>query len=238
LLFLSPFSIQEYYKLINRSFLIIVLIITFLAVSTNSTAQEIKKDTTETPFRKGRWLTGLAGSISSGTIENTSSGNKSSSNQYGINISTGKFIKDRVLLGFLFNIQRQNFESDFVKVNTEILVLGPGANYYFSKTKTGSLFYSLSPGFVVYRDETSLMLEDEFTELLSKGNGIGILSTLGYSYVLHDRISFDLGLTANVSWLKVEQNRNRQETINNVSIVLSDLSFTFGFNVLLDEFFF
>lgn len=82
------------------------------------------------------------------------------------------------------------------------------------------------------------MLEDEFTELLSKGNGIGILSTLGYSYVLHDRISFDLGLTANVNWLKVEQKGIPEGTINNVNFVLSDLSFTFGFNVLLDEFFF
>jgi len=221
-----------------RSFYIITLIFTFFAFSTSIAAQEIKKDTTETPFRKGRWLTGLSGSISSGTTENTSLGNKSSSNQYGINISTGKFIKDRVLVGFLFNIQRQNFESNLVKKNTEILILGPGANYYFSKSKIGSLFYSLSPGFVVYRDETSLMLEDEFTELFSKGNGIGILSTLGYSYVLHDRISFDLGLTVHVNWLNVEQNGRQEGTINNVNIVLSDLSFSFGFNVLLDEFFF
>ncbi len=221
-----------------RSFYIITLIFTFFAFSTSIAAQEIKKDTTETPFRKGRWLTGLSGSISSGTIENTSLGNKSSSNQYGINISTGKFIKDRVLVGFLFNIQRQNFKSNFVKKNTEILILGPGAKYYFSKSNIGSLFYGLSPGFVVYRDETSLMLEDEFTELFSKGNGIGIFSTLGYSYVLHDRISFDLGLTANVNWLKVEQEGIPEGTINNVNFVLSDLSFTFGFNVLLDEFFF
>ena len=224
--------------MVTRSLLTIVLIFTFLTVSTSITAQEIKKDTTETPFRKGRWLTGLSGSISSGTIENKSLGNKSSSNQYGINISTGKFIKDRVLVGFLFNIQRQNFESDLVKNNTEILILGPGANYYFSKSKIGSLFYSLSPGFVVYRDETSLMLEDEFTELFGRGNGIGIFSTLGYSYVLHDRISFDLGLTVNINWLNVEQNGSQEGTIDNVNIVLSDLSFTFGFNVLLDEFFF
>jgi len=224
--------------LVKGSLFIIIAIFTFLAVSTNITAQEIKKYSTETPFRKGRWLTGLAGSISSGTTENTSLGNKSSSNQYGINISTGKFIKDRVLAGFLFNIQRLNFEGDAVKKNTEILSIGLGASYYFSKSKIGSLFFNLSPVFVVYRDETSLKLESEFTELLSNGEGIGILSTLGYSYVLHDRISFDLGLTTNVNWLNVEENRGPEEGINNVNFVLSDLSFTFGFNVLLDEFFF
>jgi outer membrane autotransporter protein len=229
---------QEFHKLVNRSLLTIVLIITFLTISVNSTAQEIKKDTTETPFRKGRWFTGLAGSISSGTIENTSSGNKSSSNQYGIEIGTGKFIEDRVLVGFLFNILRQNFEGVVVKKNTEILTIGLGASYYFSKSKTGSLFFNLSPGFVVYRDDTSLVLEDEFSELSSKGNGFGVLSTLGYSYVLHDRISFDLGLTTNVNWLNVEQKTNPEGNLNNVNFVLSDLSFTFGFNVLLDQFFF
>jgi len=223
---------------VNRSLFTIVVIFTFLAITTCVTAQEIKKDTTETPFRKGRWLTGLSGSISSGTIENTNSGNKSSSNQYGIEIGTGKFIKDRLLVGFLFNVQRQNFEGDAVKTNTEILAIGLRGSYYLSKSKIGSLFFSLAPSFVVYRDKNSLIQEDEFTELLSKGEGIGILSTLGYSYVLHDRIAFDLGLSTNVSWLNVEQNRGLEESINNVNFVLSDLSFTFGFNVLLDEFFF
>lgn len=224
--------------MVKGSLFIFISIFTFLAESTSVTAQEIKKDSTETPFRKGRWLTGLSGSISSGTIENTSSGNKSSSNQYGIEIGTGKFIEDRILVGFLFNIQRQNIESDIVKKSTEILFIGIPASYYFSKSNIGSLFYNLSPGYVVYRDEAAVLLNDEFTNSLSKGNGIGILSTLGYSYVLHDRIAFDLGLTLNVNWLSVEQNRSSDGSINNVNFVLSDLSFTFGFNVLLDQFFF
>ena len=223
--------------MLNKLFFIILVFAYLFTLAPNAFAQEIEKDSTLTSFRKGRWFTGLSGSISSGTIENSTSGKKSSSNRYGIEISTGKFIKNRLLVGFLFSAHRDNFESDFVKT-TESIFIGPQASYYFSKSRTGSIFFKLSPGFVIYRDQTSLLLEDTFTELISEGNGFGFLTTLGYSYVLHDRITFDLGLNLNVSWISVEQNSETIEVINDVNIVLSDLSFSFGFNVLLEEFFF
>ncbi len=223
--------------MINKHLLTSLLFFFLLTISTGINAQEIKKDSSETSFRKGRWFTGLSGSISSGVNENTTSGKKSNRNRYSIDISSGKFIKDRLLLSFLFAANRENIESDFIKT-TEGIFIGPKASYYFSNSKTGSLFYSLSPGFVIYRDETSLLIDDNFNELISEGEGFGIISTLGYSYVLHDRITFDLGLNVTASWITVDQKSETIEVENNVNFVLSDLSFTFGFNVLLDEFFF
>ena len=222
--------------MVNKS-LFTLLFLSLLAIPISAISQEIKKDSTETSFRKGRWFTGLAGSINSGTTENTTTGRKSSSNRYGIDISTGKFIKDRFLVGFVLGAHRSNVEGDFVKT-VETIFVGPATSYYFSDSKTGSLFFGLSPGLVIYRDEVSLLLNDVFTEIISEGSGFGIFTTLGYSYVLHDRITFDLGLNVNVSWLNVNQESETVESLNNVDFTLSDLSFSFGFNVLLDEFFF
>ena len=46
-------------------------------------------DTLDTPFRKGRWLTGLSGSISSNSTEVRGSDEKTTTNEFGLNISTG-----------------------------------------------------------------------------------------------------------------------------------------------------
>lgn len=223
--------------MIKKYILTSLLFIFLLTVPHSLIAQEVKKDSSETSFRKGRWFTGLSGAISSGTNENTTTGNKSNSNRYSIDISSGKFIKDRLLIGFLFSAIRNDIESDFTKT-TESLFFGPKASYYFSDSKTGSLFYNISPGFVIYRDEASLILNDTFAELISEGSGFGILTTLGYSYVLHDRITFDLGLNVSASWITVDQKSEIIEVEKDVNFTISNLSFSFGFNVLLDEFFF
>lgn len=187
-----------------------------------------------TPFRKGRWLTGFAGSIGSGSIENIKTSNKTISNWYRIEIGSGKFLIDRVNIGLSANMERSNLENDNSENTSETFFIGPKSAYFFSPSSIGSLFFSLSPGYVLYRETIGEINEGIYVESLNKGGGFGFLSTFGFSYVIQDRASFDLGLNYNVYWLNLDENTNINQTIRNVSYELSNLSFSFGFKILID----
>ncbi len=141
-------------------------------------------DSTLTPFRKGRWLTSLSGSISSTSNELKSTKNKTISNEFGINLSTGKFFKERWLLGLTFQANKQEAKGNLNNTG-EILYIGPQIARYFSKTKDGSLFLNVSPGFVLYRRLASINEIPDFRDE-SDGSGFGTLGSLEYSYVIRD----------------------------------------------------
>ncbi|HLV37980.1 hypothetical protein [Xanthomarina sp.] len=193
------------------------------------------KNTEITPFRKGRWLTGLTGSIGSGTFENTKTENKSISNWYRIEIGTGKFIIDRLNIGLSANMERSNIENDTFENTSEIFFVGPKSTYFLSPSSIGSVFFSLSPGYVLYRETIGGIVQDVYVENLNKGGGFGFLSTFGFSYVIQDRVSFDLGLNYNVYWLNLDEETTIDPKVKNVSYALSNLSFSFGFKILLDS---
>ena len=93
-----------------------------------------------TPFRKGRWLTSLSGSISSSSYELKSTKDKTISNEFGINLSTGKFFKDRWFFGVTFQGEKQEARGDINTVG-ESLYIGPQFARYFTNNKDGSLFF-------------------------------------------------------------------------------------------------
>jgi len=195
-------------------------------------AQDTVKDSVTTPFRKGRWLSGLSGSISSGSTKNTSVDNKVVSNRYRIEASSGKFIIDRFNLGFNINLERENVESDEVRTSEDFFI-GPKGTYYFSKSKIGSLFFSFSPGFIIYRDETVFKQDLNLIQLINKGSGFGTLSTIGYSYVVYDLVAFDIGLNWSAYRINITQSTSIIENKNDTNFVLNDLSFSFGFKIFL-----
>ncbi|GGG56588.1 hypothetical protein [Bizionia arctica] len=202
-------------------------------------AQDTKLDSTDygnqTPFRKGRWLTGLSGAIGSGSFENTKTDNKSISNWYRFEIATGTFLIDRLNLGLSVNMERSNEENENEENTSETFFVGPKGTYYLSPSSIGSVFFSLSPGYALYR-ETLGGLEDEiYVENINKGGGFGFLSTFGFSYVIQDRIVFDLGLNYNVYWLNLNQGTSVNQNSNNVTYELSNISFSFGFKILIDS---
>ncbi|WP_298551548.1 outer membrane beta-barrel protein [uncultured Algibacter sp.] len=213
----------------QKKYYLFILAVSIL--SFNATSQNI--DSLDTAFRKGRWLTGLSGTISSSTTEVKNADFKSSSNNYGINIETGKFIKDRFLLGGRFQAN-QSSTNGTVERTTETFYIGPFTNYYLTDNKTGSLFATASLGYVRYRDETQLQLVQENGE----GGGLGAIVGLGYSYTINDFIAFDLGLNVNLFWVDIEQESLPSQTVANTSIASNDISFSFGFNIILDDFFF
>ena len=78
----------------------------------------------------------------------------------------------------------------------------------------------------------------ETTEVLSKGGGFGTLIGLGYSYVIDDKIAFDIGFDLNLFWIGIDQEQQPVGTIISQNLSVSNTAFTFGFNVILDDFFF
>ena len=136
-----------------KQLLVLVFSVCLLGVSvTKSMAQDVEKESVETAFRNGRSLSGFSGSISSVSTKNTSADNKTISNRYRIEVSSGKFIKDRFNLRFNINLERENIEDDGVRTSEDFFI-GPKRTCYFSKSKIGSMFVSLTPGFIIYRDK-------------------------------------------------------------------------------------
>ena len=215
-----------------RNYLIICSLSLF---AIQSTAQNSVNDTLDTPFRKGRWLTGLSGSISSNTNKVRSSDEKIITNEFGLNLSTGKFIKDRLLFGGNLNADRASSAGNLDRT-TETLFVGPFVSYYLSANSRGSLFGKLSPGYVRYREETKLTQPS--TQFLAEGGGFGTLIGLGYSYVIDDKIAFDIGFDLNLFWINSNQEEQPSGIMSSDKLSISNTAFTFGFNVILDDFFF
>jgi len=220
--------------MIKISFSFIVILFS-LALSQSVISQE--NDTIKTVFRKGRWLTGLSGNISSTTTQVENADFRTTSNNYGINVESGKFIKNRFLLGGLFQANRTSSDGNIDKT-TETFYLGPYSNYYFMNSNAGSLFARLSLGYVRYKDKTEFMSKNMSVEEFSEGGGVGSIIGVGYSYTMNDFIAFDLGINVNLFWVSIEQETLPIQTITNTNISSNDFSFSFGFNIILDDFFF
>ncbi len=201
-----------------------------LIYSQTSTADSIK-----TPFRKGRWTTGITGTISSSVVEAKSTDERTSSNEYSLNIVGGNFFRNRWLVGGIVQMSRSDADG-LADLNTESLFLGPLISHYFSDSDRGSLFLLLSPGYTRYNN--AIRFQDDLDENIeeSEGSGFGFIVNLGYSYVILDRVSFDIGVAITQRWLNVERRLELDEVVFSDDINLRDISFSFGFRVLLDRF--
>ncbi len=215
---------------------ILTVLIAFQAVV--SYGQNLSEKEQTTSFRKGRWFTGLSGSISSNTNQFQGSNTRTQTNEFGLSMTTGKFLKDRLLFGGILNINRSSSDN-ISKSSTESLFIGPSLRYYLQKAKEGSIFGEFSPGYVRYKEAIE-SVNNNSTEINQEsiGSGFGSLLGIGYSYVLHDRITFDLGLRLNLFWLSLENESLLDNSTTDIDVRSSNISFSFGFNVLLDDFFF
>jgi len=195
---------------------------------------ESTKDSITTPFRKGRWLLGMFGTIGSSTTENTTSSAKTVSNHYSIGIGSGVFIIDRLNIGFNLNLEREDVQNEASEDRVvENLFIGPDVMYYISKSQVGSLYFGLSPGFSIYRDETQILQDEALIEHVYKGNGFGLMTTFGYTYVIKDNIGLDIGLNWSTHWININEETIETESNSDLNFVISDLTFSFGFKILL-----
>ena len=200
-------------------------------------AQGTDSDSVTTPFRKGKWLSGLSGSFSSNTLKLGSSEELFSSNGYALEISSGKFFRNRWLLGFNV-VASSSSGSGLIERESESLLIGPSLSHFFLKEPYGSLYVSVLPGYIRIREEGTVTFGGETLNQKAEGPGFATRVRLGYSYVISRRIVLDVGVGTNLTWLNVTYNSEVEEITREESIFANGTFFSFGFNVLLDEFFF
>ncbi|MGB5203905.1 autotransporter outer membrane beta-barrel domain-containing protein [Eudoraea sp.] len=227
---------MQKFTVFSKRLVLIFLIFNACPIFPQDIVSADSTDATLTPFRKGRWLTSLSGSISSSRNQLSSTNDKIISNEFGINLSTGKFFKDRWLFGVTFQAIKEEAKGE-LNIVGESLYIGPQFARYFSKNKDGSLFLNVSPGFVLYRSLATINDIPDYREE-SDGDGFGTLISLGYSYVIRDLISFNIGFNLQYYWINADTINETGGAVNTENITISNISFTFGFGVILDDFFF
>lgn len=200
-------------------------------------AQDMQGDTLETPFLKGRWLSGLSGSFSSNTLKLESEDELISSNSFALEVFTGTFFRDRWFVGLNMLASNSSSAGLFAR-QSETLLIGPSVSHYFLREHYGSLYLNVLPGYIRIREEDSVRDPDTTSEQLAEGQGFSSRIRLGYSYVIGRRIVLDVGVGTNLSWLGVEYTLEGEAGSRSENLFSNTTFFSFGFNVLLDEFFF
>lgn len=200
-------------------------------------SQNDSNDSVVTPFRKGRWLSGLRGSFSSNTLEVNNSSDLVSSNSYNLEMFTGVFFEDRWFLGGNVLAGRSS-GSGLINRESETFLIGPSLAYYFLKESYGSLYLSTLPGYLRIRETSGVEFGEQVINQTLEGPGFALRTRLGYAYVISDRIVLDVAVGTTLAWVSAEFDPANGEEKRTDSIFSNATFFSFGFNVLLDEFFF
>ncbi|WP_020527818.1 hypothetical protein [Flexithrix dorotheae] len=190
------------------------------------------------PFQKERFLTGLNGNISSGAFSTSSSNNqKTFDNSYSFGTKSGFFVKDKWAVGGDFKISRSS-QNSTISYSSELLQLGPWSRYYLSDHDYGSLFPEISIFYANSREDSQILNGPQnFHEALNTRGG-GIEVGAGFTYIIDNKVGFDLVL----SYKSIFLSGTKEDFINNTqtkeSVFTDVISFNFGFTIFIDEFFF
>ena len=209
----------------------------FLLISLQLVAQESDSVSFQTPFVKGKWMSGLGGTISTSTVSLDTTVDKTFTTQYGVNFRSGSLIADRWLVGLAVGFSRRSTDS-FIVEDTDLFQVGPFVRFYTGKNPGGSLFFQSSVAYVKFREKTTITTSGFNFGSLTSGDGVGIIIGIGYAFLVTESVTFDLGLNYDFSFIdaKVEDLVNgteEEQTINRAATI-----FNFGFTILIDEFFF
>lgn len=212
----------------NRSLLILLI----LGWGTALSAQA--PDSLPNPYRQGRWLAGLAGTINS---SNTNQGfrlpdTSNFANDHLIELRGGYFLTDRLPVGFFVSTRRQNSVEEFERAS-EILFIGGWARYYLLPD-AASLYPEFSLFFVNFYNQIALSV-DGVGRLNSvvRGNGIGGSLGLGFSYAFSDLLVFDIALKYNLYAISGQIEDRIAGTREDRNFTTGEVMFAFGFNVLI-----
>ncbi len=214
--------------MIKRVFLLCL----FLCFGYITQAQE-----SETPFKKGLWLTSLEGSISSSNSTLGNGVNSRFNTAYGFNISSNKLFKDRWAAGLRLTATRAS-SSSFIDRESESIFIGPSITYFFSPAKTGSLFMELSPGYVRFFENSEANAGFLIAQESVDGNGFGTVFRFGYAHVINEKVIFNFGMNVTNFWIAADRTTEPGPITVSENLTIGSLAFNFGFSVLLEKFFF
>lgn len=210
------------------------LLLFFICLVSQAIAQE-----STTPFKKGLWLSGLDGSISStnNALASNNSNNNNFNTAYGFNISSSKIFKDRWTAGLVLAAQRASSDGIFNR-QTESIFIGPSIRHFFSKAPQGSLYLEVAPGYVRFFEKSALTNTFTRTSESVDGNGFGLGMRFGYAHKVNDSVIFNFGMNFTNFWIWADRTQIPANTTTQEDLILGSLSFNFGFSVLLKKFFF
>jgi hypothetical protein len=141
----------------------------------------------ETPFKKGLWLTSLDGSISSANSSLGRNNNANYNTAYGFNVSSNKIFKDRWAAGLRLSAARASSNS-VIEREAESIFIGPGMTYFFSQTAQGSLFMEFAPGYVRFFESSKTNSGAISASETVDGNGFGTVLRFGYAHAINEKI--------------------------------------------------
>jgi hypothetical protein len=219
--------------------LLFILIILFPYCPVLSQDGVAQKDTVELPYRKGPWLTGLSGNLSSLNIESfgQQKGDFKLSNEYDFSVNSGKFIADKLALGLTFSASRDDSKSITHNVS-ETFSIGPFLRYYLSKNPSGSMYFSV--GFLYGQLVESIRYSSPSFELDSEifGRGPGGLVGIGYTHFLTPNIGLDVIVRYDFIRIKADflDKTTNTRSSENLDVVRS--FFGFGFIIIIPQFVF
>ena len=212
---------------------IYTLIVTLFLLVSGLFAQTESDSIELSSYRKGRSLVGLSGSISSSYITNanTSNDNSQLGNLYRFDIRLGKFVANKNMLGLVFLASRTQMIG-YVNNKAEVLGIGPWYRLYLGKEPNIAFYLQTDLLYSNYYGESigvqGLVTIDENLDV----SGIRASLGIGLSYVMSDRVSFDVGFEYNQAryWGVISDNSLSQK--HEIVLDRGGFVFSFGFNVL------
>lgn len=213
-----------------------VLIITLFFAVSGLLAQPGSDSIELSSFRKGRNLVGLNGSISSSNLSraNGSNDNSQLGNLYRFDIRLGKFVANKNVVGLVFTATRTQMIG-YINNKAEFLNIGPWYRLYLGKDANIAFYIQTDLLYSNYYGSStgaqSLLTIDENLDLAGIYGAMGI----GLSYVMGDRVSFDVGFEYNQAryWGIIRD--NTLGTSEDIVIDRSGFVFSFGFQVLFER---
>jgi len=208
--------------------------------SLTNTSADTGKDRVQLAFDKGRWFTGLLGSINSTSFNRKSQQSGTSKtflSEYNFTIQSGVFIKDRWLLGALLITEKDN-EGILILEESEQLSLGPFSRYYITENGFGGIYFQSVLAYSRYSSQSQstgalVILSDKY-----QGSGFGLSIGAGYSFTPNRFVTLDLQLSYRFTKVYGERTDLLEELVFREDLSQGEIIFSFGFNIILNEFFF
>ncbi len=189
---------------------------------------------------KGRYITGLNGSISSQSVNGNILGGQVARkvNEYSIGTQSGYFIKDGWTLGMEFSLGKTEFRNPDLHVSAENVSIGIWSRYYFMRYYNGALFADLTPFYTVINEINEIETTNfVFAEELH-GKGYGIRPAIGFTYLINKNVGFGMSVAYQFGHVYADRTNLILETVTKEDYEFSQLNFNFSFQVYLDQFFF
>ncbi|GAA4836875.1 hypothetical protein [Algivirga pacifica] len=209
--------------------LIFIGLFPFLAAAQDSTYQH-------TSFEKGMWISGLSGSIQSGSTTDKNS-NTLISNQFTFQSQSAYFFANRLAIGWNISGSGVN-NNDGQHQENSIFALGPYSRYYLHQNPYGGMFAELGAQYVTLSDRRTSLGSSISLNEISRLRGFGFITGIGYTYLLHKGIGFDIRMMYQGAWMRGDRTNLDNEERENLKAYVGQILFQFGFTIFINEFFF